>query len=157
MAETIAGYLAASEFAATAIAYGATLAVVASYGEHQRRKNARQARDAFNRSLEDRLVMTTTAQAVRQDHGTVADADQAADRVADGLEHAAHLAVAAFGNRHLVPAVRAFAATGFDGAELRHAVVQRHAFEQALFLFIVQRAEHAHEEEKADAHEREHP
>ena len=64
--------------------------------------------------------------------------------MAHGFEHAAHLAVAAFGNRHPVPAVGAFTATGFNRAELRHAVVQRHAVEQAFFLFVAQGTQHPH-------------
>ena len=64
--------------------------------------------------------------------------------MAHGFKHAAHLAVAAFGNRHPVPAVGPLTATGFNRAELRHAVVQRHALKQAFFLFVAQRTEHPH-------------
>ena len=60
------------------------------------------------------------------------------------LEHAAHFAVAAFRNRHAVPAIGAFAATGFNGAELSHAIVELHTFEQALFFFGIQGAQDAH-------------
>ncbi|MDT4822278.1 hypothetical protein FQZ97_554750 [compost metagenome] len=64
--------------------------------------------------------------------------------MAHRLEQAAHLAIAAFGNGHAVPAVGAFATTVFDGAELRHAVVQAHALEQLLLFFAGERAQHAH-------------
>jgi hypothetical protein len=40
-------------------------AATLSYGNHQRRKQQRAARDAFNSSVQDRLVMTATAQAAR--------------------------------------------------------------------------------------------
>src|SRR5690349_7997458 len=80
----------------------------------------------------------------RQHHRAVADADQPADGMADRLEQAPHLAVAALGDGDAVPAVGAFAAALLDGAELRHAVVQPHAFEQPLLLLGTERAEHAH-------------
>src|SRR5690606_33348105 len=49
-------------------------------------------------------------EAARQQHCAVADGDQPAHSMAHRFEHAPHLAVAAFGNRHAVPAVRALAA-----------------------------------------------
>src|SRR5690606_33077650 len=54
--------------------------------------------------LQGQLHPKTTPEPTRQHHGTIADPDQAADRMANGLEHTAHLAVAAFGNGHPVPA-----------------------------------------------------
>ena len=64
--------------------------------------------------------------------------------MAYGFDHAAHLAVAALGDGDAVPAVGAFATAVFDGRELRHAVVQLHAFEQTLFFFFGQAAQHPH-------------
>ena len=75
-------------------------------------------------------------EAARQHHGAVADADEAADGVADRLEQAAHLAVAAFVNGHAVPDVRALAAAFVDRAELRPPVLQLHAFQQLLLLLL---------------------
>lgn len=49
----------------TTITSVALTAGALAYGNHQRRKQQRQARDAFNASLQDRLVMTATAQAAR--------------------------------------------------------------------------------------------
>ena len=82
-------------------------------------------------------------EAARQHHGAIANADQAADRMTHGLEHAAHFAVAAFGDGHAVPAVRAFAATIFHSAEAGFAVFELHAVEQALLFFLAQGAQHA--------------
>jgi hypothetical protein len=48
-----------------ALTYTAFAAATITYGNHQRRKQQRAARDAFNASVEDRLVMTATAQAAR--------------------------------------------------------------------------------------------
>jgi hypothetical protein len=49
----------------TALTYTAFAAASLGYGNHQRRKQQRQARDAFNASVQDRLVMVATAQAAR--------------------------------------------------------------------------------------------
>jgi hypothetical protein len=83
-------------------------------------------------------------EAARQHDRAIANANQTADGVADRFKHAAHFAVAALRNSHLVPAVSALAATGFKGAELSHAVVELHTFQQAFFLFVVQGAQHPH-------------
>jgi len=64
--------------------------------------------------------------------------------MAHRFKHASNLAVSAFGNRHLVPAVGAFTTARFEGAELGHSVVKLHAIEQALFLLVVQCAQNAH-------------
>ncbi len=48
-----------------ALTYTAFAAATITYGNHQRRKQQRAARNAFNASVEDRLVMTATAQAAR--------------------------------------------------------------------------------------------
>ena len=69
-------------------------------------------------------------EAARQHHGAVADADQAADRQADGVEQLAHLAVAAFGDDDAVPVVRALAAAVLDRAEAGRLAVDLDAFEQ---------------------------
>ena len=58
------------------------------------------------------------------------------------FKHAAHLAVAPFRNRDPIPAVGTLAATGLNRAKTSHAIVQRHAFEQTLFLFVAERAQH---------------
>jgi hypothetical protein len=60
------------------------------------------------------------------------------------LKHAPNFAVSAFRKRYFVPAISALAAACLQRRELRHAIVQRHALKQAFFLFIVQRAQHAH-------------
>lgn len=77
MAETVATVLweiggslatdAAITIAANAAYINAAAAFIASsaYGGYQKRKAASAARDAFNAGLEDRLVMTATAQAAR--------------------------------------------------------------------------------------------
>ena len=71
----------------------------------------------------------------RQNHGAVADPDEATDRVAHGFNHAANLPVAPLGNGDAVPAIGALATAIFNRAELRHAIVQQHAGQQC-FLFI---------------------
>jgi hypothetical protein len=81
-------------------------------------------------------------ESTRQHDRAIANANQTADSVADRLKHAAHFAVAAFRNRHLVPTVGALAATGFKRAELSHAVVELNTLQQAFFLFVVQRTQH---------------
>jgi hypothetical protein len=68
-----------------------------------------------------------TLQSARQHDRAIANANQTADGVTDGFKHTPHFAVAAFRNRHLVPAVSALATAGFNRAELRHAVVELHA------------------------------
>jgi hypothetical protein len=74
MPETVAAWVAANTLTASsvltynqivALTYVAFTAASVSYGEHQKRKRLSAARDAFNSSLEDRLVMTATVQAAR--------------------------------------------------------------------------------------------
>jgi len=74
MPETTAAWIAANTLTATsvltytqitALTYAAFTAASLGYGDYQRRKNQRKARDAFNASVSDRLVMTATAQAAR--------------------------------------------------------------------------------------------
>ena len=74
MPETVAAWIATNTLTATSVLTAAqittltyTAFAVASigYGNHQRRKQQRAARDAFNASVSDRLVMTATAQAAR--------------------------------------------------------------------------------------------
>lgn len=74
MPETVAAWIAANTLTATsvltysqvvALTYVAFAAATAGIGDHQRRKARSKARDALNASLEDRLVMTATAQAAR--------------------------------------------------------------------------------------------
>ena len=74
MPETVALWIATNTLTATsvltlaqitALTYTAFAAASLSYGNHQRRKQQRQARDAFNASVQDRLVMVATAQAAR--------------------------------------------------------------------------------------------
>ena len=64
--------------------------------------------------------------------------------MAHRLHHAAHFAVAAFGNGHAVPAIGPFAAAIFDRAKLRRAVVQVDAIEQFLLFFLAQSPQHPH-------------
>lgn len=74
MPETAAAWIAANTLTATSVltysqivglTYAAFTAATLAYGGHQRRKQQRAARDAFNASVQDRLVMTATAQAAR--------------------------------------------------------------------------------------------
>jgi len=51
-----------------------------------------------------------TAQAFGQHHRAISNPNEAAHCMTDCFKHAAHLAVAAFGNRHPVPAVGTFTA-----------------------------------------------
>ena len=59
------------------------------------------------------------------------------------LEHTADLAVTAFGDGDPVPTVGALAAAVFHGAKGSHAILQRHAFQQALLFLGAQRTQHA--------------
>lgn len=61
----IASYLAVSVAVATVIYYVAVLAVTYAVGQYQSSKAKRKARDAYNASLEDRLVMTATTDGAR--------------------------------------------------------------------------------------------
>lgn len=83
----------------------------------------------------------TPLKATRQQHGTVPDTNQPADGVANRFKHASHFAVTPFRNRDPIPAVGTLAATGLNRAKRSHAIVQRHAFEQTLFLFVAERAQ----------------
>ena len=74
MPETVAAWIATNTLTATsvltlgqitALTYVAFTAATLSYGSHQRRKAQRKARDRANASVQDRLVMTATAQAAR--------------------------------------------------------------------------------------------
>lgn len=74
MPETVAAWIATNTLTAasvltyaqiTALTYVAFAAATLSYGSHQRRKAQRKARDRANASVQDRLVMTATAQAAR--------------------------------------------------------------------------------------------
>jgi hypothetical protein len=91
-----------------------------------------------------KLDESATLETTRQHDSAVSDADQAADRMPDGLKHAANLTISALRNRHAIPAIDALAPAGLDGAELRYAVVKLDAFEQAFFLFVVQSTQHTH-------------
>ena len=86
----------------------------------------------------------TALQAVRQHDAAVADADQAVHRQAHGIKEFAHLAVPTFRDDHAVPAVHAFAAAVFDGAEVRFLAFDVHTRQQATFRLLLQRAQHAH-------------
>ena len=79
------------------------------------------------------------AQAAWQHDGAVADADQAADRVADRLEHARTSRFAALGDRDAVPAVGAVAAHRPRCSGTAPCRRRAHAVEQ-LLLFLVARA-----------------
>ena len=87
---------------------------------------------------------STTFKATRQHHGAVTDTDKPADGVPYCLKHAPDFAVSSFRQRYLVPAISTFSTTRFKRRELRHTIVKRHTFKQALFFFIVQRAQHTH-------------
>ena len=97
-----------------------------------------------------------TAQAAWQHHAAVADADQPADPQAYLVEQLAHLAVAAFGDDHPVPAVDTLAAAVLDRLEHGALAVDVHAFEQARLGIGLQRAEHAHRVLTLDAEARVH-
>ena len=83
------------------------------------------------------------SQAARQVQRAVANANEPTDGVPQRLKHAAHFAVASFGDGYTVPAIGTFAAAFFNRGELRRPVVQFNAAEQALLLFFIQGAQHA--------------
>ena len=85
-----------------------------------------------------------SAQAVRQYHGAITDANQATDGMTDRLHHASHFTITTFRNGDAVPTVGAFATAVFDGAKLSHAVFEHDAIEQFLLFFVAQSAQHAH-------------
>src|SRR3954467_1321171 len=81
-------------------------------------------------------------QIARQLERPVAYAQQSTHSRADRLEHAAHLAVAAFLDRHAIPAVRAFARARIgrlDALERGATVVELDAAAQPLELASAQR------------------
>ena len=90
-----------------------------------------------------KLDKRTTLETTRQQHGAIANANQAADGVTNSLEHAAYLPVTTFRNRHAIPAVSTFATARINGSKLRYAVFQRHAFQKPFFFFVRQCAKHA--------------
>lgn len=74
MPETVAAWIAANTLTATSVltynqilvlTYVGFAAATAGYANHQKRKARERARQALNESLDDRLVMTATAQAAR--------------------------------------------------------------------------------------------
>ena len=78
----------------------------------------------------------------RQLDRSVADPDEPAHARADGFEHAAHLAVASFPERHAIPAVRAGAGARIDGLDPLEsclAILKLHAAPE---LFKVDRSVH---------------
>ena len=85
-----------------------------------------------------------TAQATRQHHAAVTDADQPADTQADFVKQLAHLTVAAFGDDHPVPAVDPLAATVFDGLETGALAVDLDTIDEAGAGVVFQRAQHPH-------------
>ena len=87
---------------------------------------------------------TAPAQATRQHHTAVADADQPADAQAHLVKQLAHLAVAAFGDDHAVPAVHALATAVFNRFETGALAVDLHAVQQAVARLGLQRAQHPH-------------
>ena len=64
--------------------------------------------------------------------------------MANRFDHATHFTVASFGNRDPVPAIGTFTATGFDGAKLGDAVIQRDAIEQFALLLGAEVAQDPH-------------
>src|SRR5476649_1062699 len=90
------------------------------------------------------LFPATALQVAWQGHRAVSGTDQALHGQADGLEHAAHLAVAAFANDHAIPLVDAFAAAVGDLGEVRQAVVELDAGQQLLAHTLFQLAQRAH-------------
>src|SRR5476649_891644 len=97
------------------------------------------------------LFPATALQVAWQGHRAVAGADQARHGQADGLEHAAHFAVAAFANDHAIPLVDAFAAAVGDLGEVRQAVVELDAGQQLLAHTLFQLAQRAHRVFAVDA------
>jgi frataxin-like iron-binding protein CyaY len=74
MPESVAAWIASATLTASstltysqivALTYAGFAVATVGVGEHQRKKRVRAARDSFNASLQDRLVMTSTAQAPR--------------------------------------------------------------------------------------------
>src|SRR5574343_847985 len=92
------------------------------------------------------LVVLAALQARGQTDITKTHADQAADGQAEVLEHAAHFAVTAFTDHHVVAAVGALFGTALFAAALEHrrAVFQLHALGHFLHLLAGQLAQHAH-------------
>src|SRR5476651_1113471 len=90
------------------------------------------------------LFPATAPQVAWQGHRAVAGTDQARHGQADGLEHAAHLAVAAFAQDHAIPLVDGFAAAVGDLGEVRQAVVELDAGQQLLAHTLFQLAQRAH-------------
>ena len=87
------------------LTYAAFFAVTASYGNHQRKKQQRAARDAFNSSLEDRLVMTATAQAARSRvYGRVRNVDGVVFKATHGANKEFYTLVVALAG-HAVDAI----------------------------------------------------
>jgi hypothetical protein len=63
-----------------------------------------------------------SSQAMRQNHGAIAYADQSTDGMTDSLHHAANFSVTTLGDGDTVPTVGALTATIFNGAKLGHAI-----------------------------------
>jgi hypothetical protein len=80
-------------------------------------------------------------EAARQQHGAVANANQAAHGVTHSLEHAAHFAVAAFRNGDAVPTVGAFTTALFDRAKLGRPVFELNARDELFFLVFAELAQ----------------
>src|SRR3569623_833027 len=84
------------------------------------------------------------AERARQRHRSETHPHQTAHRDALRFPHAAHFAVAAFAQHHVVPVVHALAARVGDGVETGGAVVEHHALAETLQYLVVHLAQHAH-------------
>lgn len=76
-------------------------------------------------------------------HRTVANPDQSADSVTNGLHHPAHFPIPAFRDGYAVPAIRTFTATVFNCAELRQSILKVYTVEKTLFLIVAQSPQYA--------------
>src|SRR5690606_10589518 len=83
-------------------------------------------------------------QAARHADGTEAHPHEPAHREADGLEHAAHLAVATLGDHHAIPGIGPLATQVVDARERRLAVIEIDALQQLLPGLLVDAPEDAH-------------
>ena len=90
------------------------------------------------------LDKSSPLKAAWQQHGTVADAYQSTNCMADRLKHAPHFPVSTFRYRYAVPAISTFASTGLNRSKMRNAIIQAYTFKQAFFLFQSQRTQYTH-------------
>jgi hypothetical protein len=63
--------------------------------------------------------------------------------MSDSLKHPTHLAIAALGNSHTIPAIGSLSPAIFDGSKLCESIIQSDSVKEHLFFFLSQRPQNS--------------